>query len=267
MLPLIFYFCAAQIINLLVSWQKKLLLKNMKKCVKVTKQLVEKNATAPLRSTVKKILDRNEIEMADLEALRPYVLEGDVVTFRARLRGGYLKYMKQAAATPEEGAPDIEQADITTLAGNGKAFEGPEINWNIVRVKDNATLPGIIRSDGVEENLLDKTSDVSKDDKKENGEDYAFRYGDIINVTGEISQFSAAEQGKPGDAASSQAKKALRELALAYDPVKNCMTGVTPFSDEAEKMDVRFVLLPEQEEFDVLGDPVRMGDTVRIGIC
>ena len=133
MLPLIFYFCAAQIINAVVMIQKKMMLSKMKKCVKVTKQLVEKNASAPLRQTVKKILDRNEIEMADLEALRPYVLEGDVVTFRARLRGGYLKYDKDAGAgasaaskSKEAGddgvASDLELQEVKKamgLAGNG----------------------------------------------------------------------------------------------------------------------------------------------------
>ena len=122
-LPIIFYFCAAQIINALVKIQKTMLLKNMKKCVKVTKQLVEKNASAPLRQTVKKILERNEIEMADLEALRPYVLEGDVVTFRAKLRGGYLKYNKDepsAGAVASSSDSEVEKSKKVGLAGNGK---------------------------------------------------------------------------------------------------------------------------------------------------
>ena len=57
-----------------------------KKVIKVTKNLVEKSASAPLRPTVAKILDSSpEIELGDLKALRPFVYESDVITLRARL--------------------------------------------------------------------------------------------------------------------------------------------------------------------------------------
>ena len=68
----------------------KLLRGKGKKRIKITKQLVEK--TEKPRETVQRILEHQEVEMTQLEKMRAAVLEGDVVTLRARLGGGYLKF-------------------------------------------------------------------------------------------------------------------------------------------------------------------------------
>ena len=47
-LPLIAWFCAAQVINQFVKWKKKVFFQKMKRAVKVTKTLVEKQANTQI---------------------------------------------------------------------------------------------------------------------------------------------------------------------------------------------------------------------------
>eukprot|EP00392_Amoebophrya_sp_AT5.2_P009488 g9516.t1 len=112
-LPLILFLVGNEILAKIVQWKTKYLLgaNSGKKCIKVTKQLVEKQEDT-LRPTVKKILEHQEVELSDLENLRPLVHEGEMVTFRARLNGGYLKFTERKEPPPTEAGG----FDLSSLA-------------------------------------------------------------------------------------------------------------------------------------------------------